>query len=1358
MLYLQRKQILGTEEIYERTSHDIITVTTTNGEGTATFDGLDSDTKYYIFQLDENNDPIMNNTVTSDGVTVIYEDDETDIIANEASLENTSYIQNLLQWHAHAADGNKGKNPKLVIPMTAFLGLYSSNNNLTHYNSGTVLTPTPGEFELVVIAEKDFNNYDKVLQENGYTNCYKYNENGSIQYVASQNAGGNTIYTLYDEIKYDSLIDSQVKASGVTEIVNDYSVNVALEPIYEVYSKVNSSNIVPDFTGYIDISTIDDITNYEGKDLTKYIPAEKQKSTYIKFDEYKDVDEVVTVSESSKGNENITTLKKVKWVRNWVDNEKVESSKEPTYVKIKKNTTTNEVYVSAIADVVKQYKLNNEENYKVVWNEESGAYELQKRDNDYEIIDFASEFTKLNAFSTKLYNDVTSSNMVNVINLDADGSVYENGEANGLNNGVAQSETLDLSKYLEGGKYLVINVDMSGLNEISLSNTINWGELDGDFSWNALSTRILWNFYNKDSNTPYQGDIGIYKNNIMGTILAPSANVIVGTTINASIISNEASNPGGEIHKSQFGSVQKSIRKKVLNTKTTPKKGSLSIKVNKVDSSNNDNKLPNAYFDIIVKDGENIVAEKSDKTNETGIITLDGIEIDGAGKNYTVIIKETKAPDGYNGNREIEFTVTSILKDNTWVLQPVDSYEEDGAIVVIGNDSIDITVSNSRITGTYGIKLTKRDIDTKNLLNDMIFDITAVDENNNPITLVSELDGKPIDLTGLITGKNADDGIIEVKDINIKGTENYTLIISERLSGNYKELEPIKINVKTTLKEGKYVLEDVSLKDGSREDVTIDKQNNTILLEIKNKKVEGIFDLQLIKSDRSNSNKRLNGAEFEVIMTKDSNEVYKDILITDENGYISIPQTKIEKENEVYNITITEKKAPEGYVLIDKPISFSVTTIKVNGQYQLQPVSEQILNNAKINVSKNLIEIDIINDQIVPDNKVDGKYNIRIQKINSETKEGLNGVKIHIKAVDDEEKDVLDDDFTTKQIDGENGYIQINDVSILKAGTHKYQIEEIETINGYLKFERPITFELEVGLNEQEDAYEIKEVKNIGDYTGKVKIEKDEKTNHLVIILPNDPTEETGDLALRKFITSVNEKTLDVSRTPVAKFNEETGKIEYSHIKKNVEVKIGDYILYTIRVYNEGAIEGTANTIKDYLPEGLEYIPNNVVNNQYNWKMLDKSGKITNDSKEAVFIATDYLNGSVIPAYDQEGTPSYLDVKVVLKVNSKAEETGRLVNIAFIAEDNIEDIDSTPDNTILPESFSEYKKQEAANSSVTSVINGLEDDEDFENVNVKKPSILPQTGQADGMLKCGILVIIGMFLITFAAYFVYKKF
>ena len=101
----------------------------------------------------------------------------------------------------------------------------------------------------------------------------------------------------------------------------------------------------------------------------------------------------------------------------------------------------------------------------------------------------------------------------------------------------------------------------------------------------------MWNFYNKDKNTPYTGNIRIKKNNIIGTILAPSANIIVDTTINASVISNEVSNPGGEIHKSQFNQSRIKRRISCYNSiqKVEPGIEKIKININKIDKNTSKN-------------------------------------------------------------------------------------------------------------------------------------------------------------------------------------------------------------------------------------------------------------------------------------------------------------------------------------------------------------------------------------------------------------------------------------------------------------------------------------------------------------------------------------------------------------------------------------------------------------------------------------------------------------------------------------------------------------------------------------------------------------------------------------------------
>ena len=46
----------------------------------------------------------------------------------------------------------------------------------------------------------------------------------------------------------------------------------------------------------------------------------------------------------------------------------------------------------------------------------------------------------------------------------------------------------------------------------------------------------------------------------------------------------------------------------------------------------------------------------------------------------------------------------------------------------------------------------------------------------------------------------------------------------------------------------------------------------------------------------------------------------------------------------------------------------------------------------------------------------------------------------------------------------------------------------------------------------------------------------------------------------------------------------------YNHNKKPVAVKPGDVVTYTIRVYNEGELDGYVGEITDYLPPELEFI------------------------------------------------------------------------------------------------------------------------------------------------------------------------
>ena len=82
---------------------------------------------------------------------------------------------------------------------------------------------------------------------------------------------------------------------------------------------------------------------------------------------------------------------------------------------------------------------------------------------------------------------------------------------------------------------------------------------------------------------------------------------------------------------------------------------------------------------------------------------------------------------------------------------------------------------------------------------------------------------------------------------------------------------------------------------------------------------------------------------------------------------------------------------------------------------------------------------------------------------------------------------------------------------------------------------------------------------------------------------------KTFDLALRKFITGVNSQEV-TSRIPEVKYDKENNKISYEHTKVPVDVVTNDTVIYTIRVYNEGEIDGFASKVTDDIPDGLEFL------------------------------------------------------------------------------------------------------------------------------------------------------------------------
>ncbi len=210
------------------------------------------------------------------------------------------------------------------------------------------------------------------------------------------------------------------------------------------------------------------------------------------------------------------------------------------------------------------------------------------------------------------------------------------------------------------------------------------------------------------------------------------------------------------------------------------------------------------------------------------------------------------------------------------------------------------------------------------------------------------------------------------------------------------------------------------------------------------------------------------------------------------------------------------------------------------------------------------------------------------------------------------------------------------------------------------------------------------------------------------------------DLALKKFITQVENNSITDRIPKVTKNADKT--LSYSPTPEPLGVQNGNYVTYTIRVYNEGEIDGYASEITDDLPEGLEFLPANATNKEYRWVMRDANGNEVDDVDKAVIITTDYLSKeqeeetgrtNLIKAYEKDAeisevkpfNPDYKEVQVVFKVVEPNTSNRILVNVAQISEDEdkdgtpVDDIDSTPNRD------EEYKKD-----------GDNEDDIDYEHV------------------------------------------
>lgn len=203
------------------------------------------------------------------------------------------------------------------------------------------------------------------------------------------------------------------------------------------------------------------------------------------------------------------------------------------------------------------------------------------------------------------------------------------------------------------------------------------------------------------------------------------------------------------------------------------------------------------------------------------------------------------------------------------------------------------------------------------------------------------------------------------------------------------------------------------------------------------------------------------------------------------------------------------------------------------------------------------------------------------------------------------------------------------------------------------------------------------------------------------------------DLALRKQITSIynsftKKETKYNDRYAKLDNSKENTIYDYYDVESNIPTVVeNDVVTYSIRIYNEGKVDGTATWVTDRLPSGLQFLPDDETNKEYGWKAYKLSNKdaekavkigekyyeeVSFDSKDVYMYATEYLKDETIKAYTGIGEATYKEVFMTTRVKAKSEVAEgtkyQLRNIAEIGDDNNDDSDSTPGDE------SEWKDQD----------------------------------------------------------------
>ena len=648
--------------------------------------------------------------------------------------------------------------------------------------------------------------------------------------------------------------------------------------------------------------------------------------------------------------------------------------------------------------------------------------------------------------------------------------------------------------------------------------------------------------------------------------------------------------------------------------------------------------------------------EVTQTTNASGEINIGQIAVTATGTD-TITIEETKAPDGYEKiiTAPITVQVTKVFENNT--------YKMSTAQITNAQTGASLTLSGSTITVTVENKLIPK-------TSEYNLKLVKVEEGTS-----NKLEGAEFKINspnGEVTQTTNANGEINIGPIAVTATGTDTITIEEtKAPAGYEKIitAPITVQVTKVFENNTYKMSDAVITN-AQNGADISLSGNTITVTVENK--AKYFDLALRKYITQVNGENVANTRVPVIdttsLTTGTTASYK---------HRKDPVAVTTGDKVIYNLTIYNEGQKPGRAtkLQDQLPTGLVFNRVVAGNFELDSYSETD-NLLKLRRTSNTDNLDAYNGTT----------------LDSETIQ----IECTVTAVPTYKEQILTNvAWISEEYDAESNVTITNEENADRdsvPGTHP----DVNKDN----------MEDYTGNNNQEDLTD-------DDYYFKGQEDDDDFEKLKVVYF---------DLALRKFITGKNDTALTGREPQVDVTNLADGTsttATYNHPKNPIDMQRGDIVIYTIRVYNEGSMDGYANEITDYLPEELEFLPDHEINQEYEWQVSSDGRHVTTDYLSKAKETSSRQN--LLKAFDGT-TLDYKDVKIACKIKDTAEVGKKLTNLAEITEskdsdgNDVVDRDSETDNVEVPtdEDLPNYKDDEIDKDYVP----GQEDDDDFEKVKV----------------------------------------